>query len=312
MKYLVLLISFFIVEIFYVKLALYFKIYDIPNNRSLHSTQTPRGGGIIINISIFTWFFHFHYYPIFIVGLLLLSCVSLIDDIYTVSNKIRFLVHLLSVMLIMTEYIDKTSVLSLIFIIILGVAILNSFNFMDGINGLTGLYSLVVSITLIIINLKESYVEMSLLYYLLIGILVFLFFNFRNKAIVFSGDVGSIGIGFIIVFMLYRLMNLNNDYKFIFLLFLYGLDTTYTIMYRLQKKENIFQPHKKHFFQLLVNEKQKTHLEVAILYCVTQVVLNIWIYYGDLNEVYFYIPFLILILLIHFERKKMNYALNFN
>ena len=103
---------------------------------------------------------------------------------------------------------------------------------------------------------------------------LFNFFNFREKAICFAGDVGSVSIAFIIIFLIVKLISLSNQYIYILFLSLYGIDTIFTLFIRIWRKENIFKAHNKHFFQLLVHKWALSHLQVSLIYACVQLIVN--------------------------------------
>lgn len=159
---------------------------------------------------------------------------------------------------------------------------------MDGINGITGAYSLITILSLYFINETQFvFVFSEWLIIVAISLLVFNFFNFRKKAKCFAGDVGSVSMAFIVIFFLLLLILKSQDLKYIGLLLFYGLDTVSTIIFRLIRKENIFEAHRSHFYQYLANIKGWPHLMVATLYLVVQLMVNILILYSDLNSVTF-------------------------
>ena len=146
---------------------------------------------------------------------------------------------------------------------------------MDGINGITGGYSLVVLGSLLYINnYLISFISNDFLVSIILAVLVFNFFNFRKKAKCFAGDVGSVSIAFIIVFMLTRLIIATNDLSYIILLVVYGVDSVCTIIHRLILKENIFQAHRKHLYQIMSNELKIPHVIVSTLYMIAQGVIS--------------------------------------
>jgi UDP-N-acetylmuramyl pentapeptide phosphotransferase/UDP-N-acetylglucosamine-1-phosphate transferase len=152
---------------------------------------------------------------------------------------------------------------------------LNAYNFMDGINGITGGYSMVVIGALWYINTYQvAFVDNDLIYFLLMSLLVFNFFNFRTKAKCFAGDVGAISIAFVIVFMLCLLILKTKDICYILLLCLYGVDSILTIIHRILLKENIFKPHRKHAFQLMANELKIPHVWVSSIYMLIQALIS--------------------------------------
>lgn len=90
-------------------------------------------------------------------------------------------------------------------------------------------------------------------------------------------------MAFIIIFFLLLLILKTQDLKYIGLLLLYGLDAVTTIIFRLMRKENIFEAHRSHFYQYLVNVKGWPHLRVSALYMLVQGIMNVFIIYADLN-----------------------------
>jgi len=267
----------FILELAYFKIADHFNIIDKPNSRSSHTTITLRGGGIIFLMAALLWFIFYGFiYPYFITGLFLIALISFLDDLITLNNKIRLSVHLLAVLLMFYQWglFDLAWYwipLALVFVI----GTINAYNFMDGINGITGSYSLLAISTLYYINEKiVSFTSSDFLIIIGLSLIVFNFFNFRKKAKCFAGDVGSVSIAFIIVFLIGQLILKTQNFVYILLLLVYGLDAVITIGFRLIRKENIFEAHRSHFYQYLANERKWSHLMVSGLYFLMQLVVN--------------------------------------
>jgi len=260
----------------YVNLADRFNIIDKPNNRSSHSKNTIRGGGIIFPIAALIWFIWsgFHY-PMFFAGLSLISLISFWDDISPLSATIRLTVQLTAIFLIFMELgIYLLPWWAWLIILILATGIINAFNFMDGINGITGGYSLsVLSGIWLVNNYLQEFIANEFIYSIGISLLVFGFYNFRKKAICFAGDVGSVSIAFILTYILAKLILQTNNPIYILFLSIYGIDTISTIIYRLWKKENIFEAHRKHLYQLLSNELKIPQLRVAFVYSALQLLI---------------------------------------
>jgi UDP-GlcNAc:undecaprenyl-phosphate GlcNAc-1-phosphate transferase len=279
--YIVILVILVIASYTYLKLAIKFKIIDKPNHRSSHAKITVRGGGIIFSKAIFLFFFFNAYqYPFFVLGLFLIAVVSFLDDIYTLSSKIRFPFQFIAVYLILYEVgLPFDPSYMFVMYLIVGIGIVNMFNFMDGINGMTGFYSLAVISGLYIVNMNEQIVNSELMIYVGISIAVFGFYNFRKKALFFAGDIGSISIGMLIFFMgFYVSYTLNSPLILLFVI-VYGADAGNTLLYRkFFTKENILKPHRHHIYQKLVDVKKMSHLKVSILYSGVQLVVNGVIY----------------------------------
>jgi UDP-N-acetylmuramyl pentapeptide phosphotransferase/UDP-N-acetylglucosamine-1-phosphate transferase len=161
-------------------------------------------------------------------------------------------------------------------IILIGVGVLNAYNFMDGINGITVGYSLVTVVSLLYVNIYiQSFVPNQFLIIILASLLVFSFYNFRNKAVCFAGDVGSLSIAFIIVFLLIKLVKETNQLVYILFLTLYGIDTIFTLIQRLALRQNIFEAHRMHLFQVGINSTGGSHLLMSLIYALVQVLINI-------------------------------------
>ncbi|WP_347218043.1 glycosyltransferase family 4 protein [Chryseobacterium sp.] len=289
-EYLVIMAVLFMAMIIYFKIADRYNIIDKPNHRSAHTQITLRGGGIIFPVA-FIIFCAFHFkesveeYCAFGLGLLAICTISFIDDVRTLSNKVRLAVHLVSVILLL-YFTGAFSLMPfwvwpVLFVLIIGT--LNAYNFMDGINGMTGTYSLVTLSSLAYINREViQFTDHDFIYYPILACLVFLFFNFRKKAKCFAGDVGSMGIGFWVIGLITLLIMKTGEYKYIFLLSIYGMEVVLTIMERIMLKENIFEAHRRHLYQLFANEKKVSHLVISSVYAILQLVINIFLIHSSL------------------------------
>lgn len=277
MIYILVFIALFMVELLYFKIADRFDIIDKPNERSSHTVITLRGGGIIFYIGALAFFVLSGFqYPWFFLGLTLMTVVSFADDIITLSNKLRLLVHFTAVLL-MAYQLDLFSMpwymLLIAFIVVVGV--INAYNFMDGINGITACYSLAVGGLLLLVNLKLDFINQDLLIYTLLAVVVFAFFNFRTRAKCFAGDVGSVAIAFILLFALAALILKTGNLLYILFLAVYGIDAVWTIIRRLSKGENIFKAHRSHLYQYLGNEAGVNKLLVSFLYGAIQFLIGL-------------------------------------
>ncbi|EEI91175.1 glycosyltransferase, group 4 family [Sphingobacterium spiritivorum ATCC 33300] len=276
MIYIIIFIILFIAELLYFKIADRFNIIDKPNERSSHTSVTLRGGGIIFYLGTLAYFIISGFqYPYFFLGLTLMTVVSFADDVMTLSNKIRLLVHLLSVLLMAYE-LDVFDMpwyyLAITFVIVIGV--INAYNFMDGINGITACYSLAVGGLLMLVNHQIDFIDQDLLIYSMLSVLVFAFFNFRSKARCFAGDVGSVAIAFILLFAIATLIIKTQNLIYILFLSVYGIDTIWTIIRRLSNGENIFKAHRSHLYQYLGNEAGVNKLMVSFLYGALQFLIG--------------------------------------
>lgn len=281
MLYILLTIVLFGAQLAYFQVAERFNIIDKPNERSSHEGIILRGGGIVFYLAVLLYFAVSGFrYPWFFGGLTLVSLVSFADDVKTLSARVRLLVQFAGLFLMFLEWnLYALPWYYLAIALILSAGILNAFNFMDGINGITGVYSTAVMVALWFVNRQFSFTDNRLIYIVLISLVVFNFFNFRTKAKCFAGDVGSVTIAVIIVFLLGQLIIKTENLSYIVFLAVYGVDSVLTIVHRLKLKENIFEPHRKHLFQLLANELNLPHLLVSALYAILQLLIAFGLFY---------------------------------
>ena len=279
MQYLLITLVLFLLELLYFKIADRYNIVDKPNHRSAHTEITLRGGGIIFWFAALLYFAqHIENNYFFFAGISLVSLVSFWDDIQSLSNKIRISVHFLAISLIFYDLgvFESVHVIGVLVAYILAIGLINAYNFMDGINGITGLYTLVVLGSLLYVNQKiKVFIDADFIQYAMMASLVFLFFNFRKKAKCFAGDVGSIAIAFWVIYLVLKLILVTNSLVWLLFLAVYGVETVCTILHRLYLKENIFEAHRLHLYQVLSNEYKMQHRWVAAFYGIAQVVISV-------------------------------------
>lgn len=278
--YLLVAILLFVLELLYFKVAGKCNIVDRPNERSSHNHVVLRGGGVIFLIGIWIWCLIFGFaYPWFLTGLTLVAGISFIDDIYSLPDSLRLVVQFLAAGLAFYQldilHIEYWWIVILALIVYVGIT--NVINFMDGINGITAGYSLAVLVPMLLINLEQSYVENSLILVSILSVLVFCFFNFRpkGKAKCFAGDVGSVGIAFILLFLLGKVILQTKDLTYLIFLVVYGVDACLTIIHRIMLHEHLGQAHRKHAYQIMVNELKIGHVKVALLYMILQLLISL-------------------------------------
>lgn len=315
MYYLIILVLLFLAELFYFRIADKFNIIDKPNERSSHTRITLRGGGIIFYFGALAYFLMSAFeYPWFMLALTLITFISFIDDIRSTKQTTRLLFHFSAMALMFYQWgLFSLSWWWIVIALIVCTGIINAYNFMDGINGITGGYSLVILVALAYIN-KEivPFVDEGIIYTVLCSVLVFCFFNFRKKAKCFAGDVGSVSIAFIILFLIGKLIIHTGDFSWIVLLVVYGADSVLTIVHRLMLHENIGLPHRKHMYQLMANELKISHVIVSSAYMMAQLIVIIGFIYCQ-NYGYIYLISCILLLsLIYVLFMKKYFHLHLN
>ena len=269
MYYLIILVLLFLAELFYFRIADKCNIIDKPNERSSHTRITLRGGGIIFYFGVLAYFLTSHFeYPWFMLALTLITFISFVDDIRSTSQILRLVFHFSAMALMFYQWgLFSLPWWTLFVALIVCTGIINAYNFMDGINGITGGYSLVVLVALAYINeAVVPFVEQDFILTVLCSVFVFNFFNFRKRAKCFAGDVGSVCIAFVLLFFIGKLVIRTEDFSWIILLAVYGVDSVLTIIHRLMLHENIGLPHRKHMYQLMANELKIPHVGVSLIY----------------------------------------------
>jgi len=305
MVFYVTIIASFVLLSVYFKIADKFNIIDKPNNRSSHTELTIRGAGVVFPVMCIIGFLATpRYSPTghsgtldsgflgnygFLWGLILIAIVSFWDDVRPLPPKTRMLVQAVSVALMVVPLGVEWWIVALAMVLIIGT--INAYNFMDGINGITALYSLVaVGTALVMLRLGYKLVLGEPIWLALgASLLAFSFYNVRKKARCFMGDVGAVSVAFILSYWIYGLVIVNDNLIYVLFLGVYGLDSVATIALRLYRKENILEAHRSHLYQLLANEKGWSHVKVSSIYALTQAVLNGLILYNSLLALVFFL-----------------------
>ena len=282
MYYLIILVLLFLAELFYFRIADKCNIIDKPNERSSHTRITLRGGGIIFYFGVLAYFLTSHFeYPWFMLALTLITFISFVDDIRSTSQVLRLVFHFSAMALMFYQWgLFSLPWWTFFVALIVCTGIINAYNFMDGINGITGGYSLVVLVALAYINeAVVSFVEQDFILTVLCSVVVFNFFNFRKRAKCFAGDVGSVCIAFVLLFFIGKLVIRTEDFSWIILLAVYGVDSVLTIIHRLMLHENIGLPHRKHLYQIMANELKIPHVVVSSVYMLVQALVIVGYFY---------------------------------
>lgn len=302
-----------LLELAYFRVADRFNIIDKPNLRSSHKTIVLRGGGIIFLFGIWLYAVFFGMcYPWFILGLSLIGLVSFIDDIHSLPDSVRLVAQFAAMFLIFYQFdiLNWHDWWMVLIALIVCVGIINAYNFMDGINGITGGYSIVVLLPLIYLNASDNFISQDYLYVVGLSLLVFCFFNFRKKAKCFAGDVGSISIAFILLFALGKLILHTGDLSYLTFLAVYGADAVLTICHRIQLHENLGEAHRKHAYQLMANELKMPHVHVSSIYMTLQLTISAGLIFLPINH-YLYMGLVIVALAAaYIIFMKRNYHLH--
>ena len=283
---LVFIIGWLICEFFYFKLAQRYSIVDKPNTRSSHQHITIRGGGIIFPIAVLIGLPWGSFTDIILgISLLLIALLSFADDIRNIDSKLRLLIQSAAVAGMLLSVYESFSWGWLFILFVLVTGIINAYNFMDGINGITVLYSLVTLTSIYVINRYVGSAIPELLFLsLFTSLLVFAFFNLRKKAKCFSGDVGAVTLAFIFCYLILTLSVATGFGWWILFLGVYGIDAVFTIVCRIFRKESLLEAHRSHFYQYLANEAGWSHIKVSLLFAFAQLILNLTIMYAYFKQ----------------------------
>ena len=149
------------------------------------------------------------------------------------------------------------------FLIFFWMWIINLFNFMDGMDGITSIQVCSLAIATNLLALL-GYLDSEFQYLSIIILSIFLGFYTYNKppARIFLGDVGSIPIGYIVGLIIIKsFIVLNLIIPFIIIIMYHLLDSSLTLAMRIFNNENIFQAHSKHFYQKILRSG-RSHSEV--------------------------------------------------
>lgn len=265
--------------------------FDVPNERSSHSTPTPRGGGLIIVLVCLTGYLIVGLvlgFPIswgYFAGALIVAVVSWLDDLYSLPFWGRLIAHLAAAGIlvwdvgfwsdlfvpVISAHISLGSVFGLIFTVAWVVWLLNAYNFMDGIDGIAGLQAVVASVAWVavayILNLNSV---------LLLAVIIasssagFLIHNWQ-PAKVFMGDVGSAFLGFTLaaIPLLARHESGHDSPELpvlaVLFVWFFVFDALFTFIKRLVSKKRVWEAHREHIYQKLIIEGS-SHSTVTLLY----------------------------------------------
>lgn len=297
-KYVLIFFILLLLELIYFKIADKFNIIDKPNERSSHSSIVLRGGGVIFLFSIWIWAFFFNFqYFYFILATTLIAGVSFIDDIKSLPDNIRLMAQFCAMIMMFYQlnilHIEMWWIVLLALIVCVGAS--NVINFMDGINGITCGYSMACLIPLYLLNQEFNFISESLIFTVILADVVFCFFNFRpkGKAKCFAGDVGSIGLAYILLFMIGSLVLKTGDITYLIFLLVYGVDGCLTICHRIMLHENLGQAHRKHAYQLMANELKIGHVKVSSFYMILQLIVSLGFIYVCPNSIGYHWGYLI-------------------
>lgn len=265
---------------FMLRFAKGMNLVDMPTSRSSHRLPTPRAGGLGIGV-------------VFLCGSVVilkayglaaaagvLGLFSLAADRFHIPPKIRLSVHLAVSFTVLFSFFGSPqnfyAYFPYVFFIIFIAGTANYYNFMDGIDGMAALMGMVsfglMGYYAFFVACDPVMGRLALV--VAFACIGFLPFNFP-RAKIFMGDVGSILLGFIFAyFVVVFSVNFLDFEILVSFLFMFYADEWITMYIRLKDGENLTRPHRRHFYQILVNQYKIPHWKVSLGYAVTQFVIG--------------------------------------
>lgn len=269
------------------------RIFDTPNERSSHKNPVPKGGGIVvIGAIIFALIFIFNsfsktYLPL-IIATIALAVISWVDDLRELPASLRLTAQFVLVTFVLLmmppsePYFHGTipTWFELIVIAFIWVWFINTYNFMDGIDGITAIETISIGTGLFLIILlcgEQSEVALSGLV-LAASALGFIWWNWSPSQL-FLGDVGSIPLGFIIGWLLLQILPTPLWPISIIIPLYYLSDATITLLIRCLNRERFWLPHRKHFYQLATS-RGLSHAHVSSTILILNICLIAWAWFS--------------------------------
>ena len=308
------------------KISIKFKLLDYPNKRKMHKYPIPFSGGLIISIifliTVYLSNFNEFYNNNILVYGFLVALFGLIDDKFNVNVGSKLILQLLPILILV--YLNQLKIDTLIgfpflgdinlgsfnyiFTILCVYLLLNSSNYLDGIDGSLSI-SFLISLIFLFIFIDEKNFELrDFITYLIIPVVIFLLFNFGlfNLPKIFLGNSGSQLLGYILAFtIISSYINYNVDLGILIWLLSFQVYEFVSInLIRLQKRKKIFKPAKDHIHHLIFNKSKSIFLTNIILLFV-QIIL---IAYGSIVNIFFgqeiSITFFVILFFIFYMLRK--------
>ncbi|MAJ44012.1 MAG: hypothetical protein CMF96_04590 [Candidatus Marinimicrobia bacterium] len=261
-----------------VKVLTYYKIMDLPDSRKVHKLAIPSTGGILIFtcfiISLMILLPINGIIPAYLVGTGFLVFIGFMDDVKPISPYVKFMTQILAgfIFISITRItfilpgFENSIFISFLFTLFFIVAVTNSLNLIDGMDGLAAGISIMI---LFVISLQIGMPNNLVILILICCIFGFLRAN-TFPAMIFMGDSGSYFLGYsisIFILMMYQFDKIN-ILNIPLILGIPFLDTTWVFFRRLFKRKNIFSPDKNHLHHHLQSLKIKHKNVVFLLYSV--------------------------------------------
>ena len=308
--------------IFYLNLNFIAKkinVFDTPDKkRKIHKNKVPSIGGVIFILNIIFYFFLENLLNLssnninleyLILTLFAIFVLGFCDDKFDLNSNLKLILFII----IITTYLflNKNQLIqelrfstlssniqldgsSLIFTVLSIVIFINAFNMYDGINGQSGLYTIIIFLFFIY---KSHFIILSTI--IVIFTIFFLINNLKNK--IFLGDSGSLTISFlfsILIINFYQNEKLFVCEEIFIIMMIPGLDMLRLFFQRISKNKNPLKADKNHLHHLLL---KKFSLKKTIIINFVLMILPILLMILDVNHLFIIVFFSLLYLIIFYK-----------
>lgn len=286
----------------------------IQKRKQIPVDNPPSGGGFVFPLSVFLLYalmYSSGYAPvtqilasnepcdIWLLGLLVVCCVSGLDDYRPQPIIPRLGAQIVAIGLLFWQFsyvLDNTLVpwWAVTIAAVFMIGFLNMWNFMDGINGITGCMTLASLIPLLVLSGPSVYLW-GIPAMMIPATIAFLGFNCRKKAACYAGDIGAISIAYILLFLWGSSLCLRWEFEVpawwsVVFFSVYIVDAGWTIVLRLSRHENIFKPHLNHAYQHLCHRRGWNPVAVSVGYSVAQLGISLAAFAEPVQEcIYWYV-----------------------
>ncbi len=276
----------------------YRRLTDDPNRRSSHAMRTPTLGGVSFFYTlIFALFFirghdGFDEAMYIIPGLTILFIVGLKDDLVVISPGAKLAAQVFAVAFILVNpsftidslngFLNINEIPYYLYLFIAGfmmLTIINSYNLIDGIDGLASVVGMVIMVIYTtIFYLSEEYFFALLAITMNASLMAFLGFNLSSDKKIFMGDTGSLMVGFVISILTLKFLALKpTDYTelpfllenapliAISILIVPLFDTARVFAIRIANKKAPFSPDRNHTHHVLIDYWGLTHKQASFI-----------------------------------------------
>jgi UDP-N-acetylmuramyl pentapeptide phosphotransferase/UDP-N-acetylglucosamine-1-phosphate transferase len=269
-------------------------ILDLPNVRSSHTTPTPRGGGWGVMLALLPlWIWATARAGrlgdpaewLIVAGVAMLMAISWVDDRRGLGAGTRILAQIIAVGAVMAFLPRDLTItggffplpLDRLVAMVVWLWFINLFNFMDGIDGLTGGSAAAMGIGIMLVSLRYGPSQLEAFRGAMIAAVSigFLFWNW-HPARIFLGDIGSIPIGYLLGYELLHLAMNGGQILALIIPLYYLSDATITLVRRALRRERIWQAHREHFYQRSVHLHGRSHAQTAKTAILVQFALSIF------------------------------------